>query len=338
MGDFQLAASVRTRKSFALLAALGSAFSFAAHADPAPSVTQPDLSMTAPAHPILVAAGPAVPQQSDGFLASYFSNYAAMVAAAKASQPDWSSPLITTTSTLEQRFRFDAQYQSAGNTTSTLVLDGGKGVDFIVGPTTEIQLAFDPYDIRTSNLQKKESDSKKGEFSGFADWPLFRIKERLASSPSDEGNYVLSAWLQIQDAAGIKPLTNNALTLLPTIGFGKGWGKFDIQGTVGATIPTDHESKLGTQLSNNLAFQYHLGKLFWPQIESNLTYWTDGTRGRKTQLYLTPGIVVGRFQISKRLKFTTGIGYSVAVTPHYQSSPLIPAYNHAWVFTMRLSF
>jgi hypothetical protein len=46
----------------------------------------------------------------------------------RANQPDWSSPLITTTGMLEQRFRFDASEQHAGNGAATTVLDGGRGV------------------------------------------------------------------------------------------------------------------------------------------------------------------------------------------------------------------
>ena len=269
----------------------------------------------------------------DNFLVEYFDHWEDRVDAAKSSQPNWSSPIVTTTSTLEERFRFDTQYQGSGNGTKTWDLDGGKGVDLIVSDTTELQVAAAPYYVRNSDQKYN-----KGALSGFADWPVFRVKERLLSSPSDQGDYVVSAWLQVQDAAGIKPLTNNSFTLLPTIGFGKGWGRFVIQGTIGATIPTNHESKLGTQISNNMAFQYHVGRYFWPQIESNVTYWTDGQRGRKTQLYLTPGLVVGRFNLNNHLKFTAGLGYQVAVSPHYQASPLLPAYNRAWILSLRLGF
>jgi hypothetical protein len=271
--------------------------------------------------------------ESGGPIADYFAGWQDRVDAAKASQPEWSSPIVTTTSMLEERFRFDTQYQASGNGTKTWDVDGGKGVDLIVGDTTEIQIAAAPYYLRDSDQK-----NNKGELSGFADWPAFRIKERLLSSPESEGDYVVSAWLQLQDAAGIKPLTNNSFTLLPTIGFGKGWGPYVIQGTIGATIPTDHESKLGTQIASNTAFQYHVGRYFWPQIETNVTYWTDGQRGRKTQLYLTPGLVVGRFKLNNHLKFTAGLGYAVAVTPHYQATPLLPAYNRAWILTLRLGF
>lgn len=319
----------RWQLPWVLLIGLSSAIRGSAHADPRVDLTPPQSSDA----PTLVAANPTAPPDTDGFLTSYFENWQNRVDAARASQPEWSSPVVTTTAMLEQRFRFDTQYQTAGNGTKTWDVDGGKGLDFIPFADTEFQIGAPPYDVRSSDAKHD-----KGELDGFADWPLFRVKERLASSPESAGDYVVSAWLQLQDAAGIKPLTNNSFTLLPTIGFGKGWGPFDLQGTVGATIPTDHESELGTQLSDNMALQYHLGTFFWPQIESNVTYWTDGQRAHRTQVFLTPGLVVGRFPINDSLKFTVGLGYQVAVTPHYRASPLLPAYNRAWILTTRLSF
>src|ERR1700760_3994260 len=61
----------------------------------------------------------------------------------------WSSPLVTSSGVLEQRFRSDLLQQHSGNGTNTTVLDGGKGLQLIVGDTTEIQFAAAPYYIRS---------------------------------------------------------------------------------------------------------------------------------------------------------------------------------------------
>lgn len=55
-------------------------------------------------------------------------------------------------------------------------------------------------------------------------------------------------------------------------------------------------------------------------------------------MFLTPGLVIGRFRLSEDIEFTTGVGYQVAVSPHYQATPLTPAYNNGWVFTTRFNF
>jgi hypothetical protein len=262
---------------------------------------------------------------------AFLADWDALVDRARASQPSWSSPLITTTSTLEQRARFDTSLQHAGTGANTTVLDGGKGIDLIVADTTEIQIALAPYDIRTT-------PKNKSNFSGFGDWPFFRIKERLFSSPADQDDYVVSAWVQTQASTGIAALSSDAFSILPTVGFGKGFDRLVFQGTIGAVIPTNYETKLGNQIAGNLAVQYHLDDILWPQWEVNWTHWVDGQRDDKDQVFMTPGLVVGRIPLAERLKLTAGLGYQFAVSPHYQPSPLLPSYNHAWVFTTRLNF
>ena len=122
------------------------------------------------------------------------------------------------------------------------------------------------------------------------------------------------------------------------MGFGKGYGPFDVQGTVGVIIPTAHEATLGTQVVTNLAFQYHFLKVFWPEMELNWNYYADGIRGGKNQVLLTFGVVLGRFVFQGRTGLTIGIGYQTAVAPTYRATPLIPAYDHAWIVTGRFTF
>ncbi|HUZ91402.1 MAG TPA: hypothetical protein VMU78_05810, partial [Methylocella sp.] len=64
-----------------------------------------------------------------------------------------------------------------------------------------------------------------------------------------------------------------------------------------------------------------------------------GVRAGRNQLLVGPGIVFGRFQIYKRVKFSFGIAYQAAVVPdHAITSPLTPTYNHAWILSMRMTF
>lgn len=278
------------------------------------------------------AAEPALPSSAeDDGLSAYFADWSARVARARASQPSWSSPLVTTTGMLEQRLRFDLAHQHSGNGADTTVLDGGRGLDLIVAENSEIQIASIPYYIRSAT-------PKTSAVSGFADWPFLRFKQRLASSPESEGNYVLSTWLQVQAPAGVRQLTSNAWTYTPTIAFGKGWGDFVVQGTVAGVLPASHTDILGHQVQTNLALQYRVLDIFWPQFEVNWTYYTDGQRGGLNQVYLTPGLVIGRFSLGKDLRFTFGFGYQQAVSPDYRAKPLTPAYDHAWLFTSRLNF
>lgn len=264
-------------------------------------------------------------------VSNFLAAWAARAAEVRANQPAWSSPLVTTTGMLEQRFRFDASEQQAGNGADTRVLDGGKGLDLIVSNSNEVQIAAPPYELR-------ETPSGKGAFTGFGDWAFLRVKQQLASSPASGDNYFVTVWLQVQAPIGIAPLTNDAWTYLPTFAFGKGWGDFDIQATIGGVLPASHVATLGDQIQTNVAFQYHLLTILWPEFEVNWTHFVDGQRGGLDQVFLTPGLVLGRFPFGNGAQFTTGFGYQFAVSPRFQPNPLTPAYNHAVLFTSRLNF
>jgi len=85
--------------------------------------------------------------------------------------------------------------------------------------------------------------------------------------------------------------------------------------------------------------QYHIGEYFWPEFAFNDTQWTSGERAGRNQLFVSPGIMFGRFQIYNRVKFNFGIAYQVAVVPdHHTTDPLTPMYNDAWILSMRMTF
>jgi hypothetical protein len=262
---------------------------------------------------------------------NFIAAWQARAAAARANQPAWSSPLITTTGMLEQRLRFDLSEQHAGNGANTTVIDGGRGLDLIVSNSNEVQIAAPPYDLRSAAAGKPA-------FTGFGDWAFVRVKQQLASAPASRGDYFVTVWLQVQAPAGIAPLTGNAWTYLPTLAFGKGWGDFDIQATIGGVLPASNVATLGDQIQSNVALQYHLLKVLWPEFEVNWTYYASGQRGGLNQVFLTPGLVIGRFKLAEGIQFTTGVGYQVAVSPSFRPSPLTPAYGNAWVFTSRFNF
>lgn len=249
--------------------------------------------------------------------------------AARAGQPSWSSPIATTTGLLEQRFRVDVAEEHSGNGADTVLLGGGKGLELIVSETSDIQVALVPYEFRSA------AAGVRGH-AGFGDWAFFRFKQRLASSPQDD--YVVSAWLQVAAPTGIAAYTNGEWTFLPTLAFGKGFGPFIIQGTLGGVIPAGDVEQLGRQIQSNTAFQYHFARIFWPELEVNWTYYAGGQRSGLNQVFLTPGLTLGRFPLSDATSFTTGIGYQIAVAPKYRAHPLAPAYGNAVLYSARINF
>lgn len=300
---------------------LGAAAAIAAGTAAAQAADLPD--NTAP--PIFTNASPTDP------ITDYFLHWQDRVHEAQATQPHWMTPIATVTPRLEQEIRFDTQFQQLGTGGQLTNIDGGKGLELI--PTTMNEILI--------NAPAYEERSIKSPAHGFADWNFLTIKQRILSAPEDKGNYIFTAFLGVQAPMLASPFTSKAWVITPTLAGGKGWGDFDIQATVGAPIPTSHESIIGTSLVTNVAFQYHFLEYFWPELEFNDTYWFDGLqRAHRNQLFLTPGIVFGRFALGNGLKGIIGVGYQFALDPQppVLTPALTPTYDHAVILTSRLAF
>ncbi|MGC2127589.1 MAG: hypothetical protein WA649_07405 [Methylovirgula sp.] len=302
------------------LAALG--FSVVAMAFATPAAFATDIFTE---NPLPAFAGP-----TNNPIEDYFLHWYDRVHEAQATQPHWMTPLATVTPRLEEEIRYDQSFQQLGSGAEVTNFGGGKGLEFI--PTTMNEVLI--------NIPNYEERYVKSPAYGFSDWNFLTIKQRIVSEPEDKGTYIVTTFLGFQAPLLGSPFTNKAWVITPTIAGGKGWGDFDIQATSGVAIPTANESMIGTSLVTNIAFQYHFGEYFWPEVELNDTYWFDGERANLTQLFVTPGIIFGRFAIGKNLKAIFGFGYQVAVTPMpiVLKPALTPTYDHAFLLTGRLSF
>lgn len=270
-------------------------------------------------------AGSGADADSGGYFAHWFDR----VRAAQESQPHWITPVATVTPRLEEEFRLDAGFQHLGNGADLDNYGMGKGLELIPTTTNEIILNLPPYQRRT--LRKPAE--------GFGDDPILLIKQRFLSANEQEGNYIVTGFLGVQAPTGINAFTNDAYVVTPTIAAGKGWGDFDVQATLGLAYPLSHIHEIGSSVVGNVAFQYHFGEVFWPELEVNATHWNNGLRGGKTQVFLTPGVVFGRFPIAGRMKAIFGLAYQFAVSPKVTTVPVLtPIYNHQLILTTRLTF
>lgn len=262
-------------------------------------------------------------------ISNYFAHWFDRVNEAQATQPHWMTPLVTVTPRLEEEVRADVYLESLGNGADVTSYGNGKGLELIPTTTNEVILNAPTY-IERSN---------KNPASGFGDWPFILVKQRLISANEQSGNYIVTAFLAATAPVGSEKFTANAWIITPTIAAGKGWGDFDVQGTVSVNIPLSDERIIGTSVLTNVTFQYHAYKYLWPELEFNWTYWADGLRGGKNQVYITPGIIFGRFELVGRLRAIFGFGYQQAISPNLTLKPVLtPLYNHAWVVTGRVAF
>jgi hypothetical protein len=291
-------------------------------------IASSDVTITAQNDPALLnnSSGDAASADSN-----FFSDWFARVEQAQASQPHWMTPLVTVTPRLEQEARYDQYWEYRGNGSQLDIFGAGKGLELI--PTTTNELLINP-------PAYQEKLNVAHPVYGWLDDQFLVVKQRLISADEQNGNYIVSAFIGVTADTGSSAFTNNTWVVTPTIAAGKGWGDFDIQATTGVAIPFQNQSTLGTSVATNVAFQYHLMEYFWPEFEINNTWWADGKeRGGKDQVFLTPGLILGRFVIHNRIKAIIGGGYQFAVAPKYvETSEQTPAYNHSLVLTARLTF
>ena len=250
----------------------------------------------------------------------YFSDWFARVDKTKDEQPHWITPLATTTPRLEEEYRYDQLWQPNAKGITTDNYDGGKGLELIPFEKVEVILNVPPYlDHNNPNVR-----------NGWGD-VAFLVKYRLLSANEEHGNYILTAFLGWSLPTG--QFSNGALHpgITPTIAYGKGFGNFDLQGTLGVGLPTADTSSLGRVIAWNNTFQYRVFRKFWPEVELNSTFFQDGRNDGQKQNLVTPGLVMGRFRLVGRVGFTVGAGYQIATTRFHTT-------NHNAVLSIRFPF
>jgi hypothetical protein len=270
-------------------------------------------------------------------ITDYFLHWFDRVDAAQASQPHWMTPITTVTPRLEEEFRYD-QYQEQTQTGAEInSYFAGKGLELIPTETNEVLINVPAFEQRIPN----GPGSTVTPATGFADWNFLTIKQRLLSANEENGNYILTAFMGFQAPTGITAFTDRPSWIFtPTIAGGIGFGDFDVQGTVGYTLPTEENiTHVGSTHLTSVTLQYHLGEYFWPEFAFNDTQWTSGERAGRNQLLLSPGMLIGRFPLFSRFKLVFGAAYQFAVVPeHHITEPLTPLYNHAVILSARLPF
>jgi hypothetical protein len=255
---------------------------------------------------------------------SGFDGWFATSDAAKESQPHWMTPVVTVTPRLEQEYRYDQSWQDRPKNVTLDNYGGGKGLELIPTLNTELIVGVPAYQVRTNAA---------GRSTGWAD-ETFLIKYRLAAENEERGNYIVTGFLGVSLPSGSSAFTNKYTIVTPTLAAGKGWGTrdagFDVQSTLGVAVPTAALSTLGMPVTWNTAFQAHVGKL-WPELEAQYVYFKDGPNDGKSQLALTVGLVVGRFELSHRARLIIGGGFQKVVSS-------FRTFEHTSLLTARLAF
>jgi len=256
----------------------------------------------------------------------FYAWWSARTNATQAKQPAWAVPLVTTYTGLFQVVRTDILRQIAPARTDTWNLDNGKGVNFIPTGSTEVDINLPAYIKHNSKT-----------VDGWGDFSVLG-KYRLSSGNAKHGTYTVSTWVLATFPTGTYKNGSTKPSLQPNVGGGKGFGNFDVQSSIGATLPTGNPAvnTSGRPVLWNTAAQYRVAKLFWPELESNATFYKGGTNDGKTQEFITPGLIIGKCGIhpgdpKSRPGLAFGGGMQIA-TSHFHT------YNHELILTARWIF
>ncbi|MGB7188786.1 MAG: transporter [Acidobacteriaceae bacterium] len=244
--------------------------------------------------------------------------------AAQSRQPSWSVPLNQPYPMLIQVFRFDTARQITPAHADNWNFGVSKGLNIVPGFNSEFDFYPPSYLMHNS-----------GAKDGFGD-PMFGYKYRIASGNEAHGNYAIAAQLTATIPTGSYSNGSADAVLGPTFEAGKGWGRFDIISCVGGSLPTGDTAKLGRVIAWNTTAQYKVHKYFFPEIESNATYFFGGKNDGKTQNFLEPGLTTAKFKVrpgneTSRTGFAFGAGIQIATSSFH-------TYNHQLVFTSRFIF
>lgn len=255
---------------------------------------------------------------------NFFTSWQHRASVAQSKQPAWSVPLNQPYPMLIQVFRYDALRQVTPTHTDTINFGSAKGLNLIPGFNSE-------FDFYPPSYFEHNSASR----DGFGD-PTFSYKYRIVSGNESHGDYIVSAQLLATIPTGSYSNGSTDAVLTPTLEAGKGYRRFDVISCLGGNLPTGDVLKLGRSIAWNTTAQYKIGRRFYPELESNATYFYGGKNDGKAQNFLEPGFTAGKFKIrprdeTSRAGLAFGAGMQIATSGFH-------TYNHALVFTSRFLF
>lgn len=253
-------------------------------------------------------------------VAAFFSNWDARAHRVEDAQPNWLTPVVTSSARIKQEFRYDMSWQSSPSGATTENYGGSKGFSTIPIDRVELSINPPPYIVHNHSASP----------DGFGDFSVV-AKFRIVSAKREHGDYEMTAFLGTTFPTGSHNNGSPHAVITPTIAGGKGIGDFVFQGTFGCDLPTAQTAVAGRRLVLNNALQYRRWRRFWPEIEVNSNFYNQGPNDGKKQVYLTPGISAGHLPIHGRFSLTLAAGAEFAVT-HFHS-----AVRQA-VFSVRLPF
>jgi hypothetical protein len=262
-----------------------------------------------------------LPSSSGG--QSFVQQFTAHNSRMTAFQPSWITPLVEADPRLVQYVRLSISNEYTAARTQTTSYGNSRGGGIIAGNRYEFDYMPPAY-IQHNGA----STDGVGDMSALA-------KYRIASGNAEHGNYIVTAMLSHCFATG--DFKNGGLTdsFSPTLAGGVGLGKkFEVESTLGGTLPTGKIATQGRTIAWNALVQTHATKHFWGEVENNATFYFDGSHDGKMQNFVTPAI----FYVVRRKEWKATHPFFIVDGGMQIATSEFHTYNHNLISEFRMLF
>jgi hypothetical protein len=267
----------------------------------------------------LFMAGTCAPSAQQPFYESIATHNSSM----SALQPSWVVPLVEPDPRLFQvvRASFSKEYTAAR--TETVSYGNGRGVAYVVGRRFQFDYMPPAY------IQHNEATAE----DGLGDTAV-QGKVRIASANPGHGNYIVSALLAHTFATGT--YKNGALTdsWTPTLAGGRAFGRFDLQTSLGGSMPTGKIASQGRSIAWSALAQMRSNRLIWFEVENNATFYFAGSHDGKMQNFITPAA----FYVVRRKEWQPAHPFLIFDGGMQIATSSFHTYNHNLISEARLLF
>ena len=254
---------------------------------------------------------------------SYLAGFSAHNKSMSALQPAWITPIVEADPRLLQYSRASFSKEYTETRTETVSYGNGKGGGVIVGN----RLEFDY--MPPSYIQH----NAKGAIDGLGDTSAL-VKARIASGNARHGNFDVGALLGHTFATGTYKNGASTDSWAPTLAAGYAFRRFDVQSSLGGTMPAGKIATQGRSIAWNALTQFHASNHIWFELENNATFYFAGSHDGKMQNFATPGA----FYVFRRKEWAPTHPFFIVDSGMQIATSGFHTYNHNLISEARVLF
>jgi len=265
------------------------------------------------------AAGSCIATAQQSFTERFTAHNSAMSAV----QPAWITPLVEADPRLVQYARASFSNEYAAARTQTVSYGNGRGFGLIGGDRYEFDFTPPSYIQHNSTAVDGLGDAST------------LVKYRIVSSNNDHGNFIVTALLSHSFATGT--YKNGAATDSwgPTLAGGFGFHRrFEVESTLGGTMPTGKIATQGRSIAWNALAQAHATSHVWFELENNATFYFAGSHDGKMQNFVTPAA----FYVVRRKEWKSTHPFFILDGGMQMATSGFHTYNHNLISEARMLF